>query len=79
VQRNLIFHCTAIDPQGCERGIGRAFSAKDARALAWVAVFRHTRVPVPLSIPEGWQFQTMRFSRDFSAIQGGVPSFQHDR
>jgi hypothetical protein len=71
VQRQPVFHCTAVDPQGRERGTGRALTAEDARALAWVDEFRHTRVPVPLRIPDGWDFHTMRFSRDLSAILRG--------
>jgi hypothetical protein len=67
-QRQPIFHCTAIDPEARERGVGRARTAKDARALAWINVFRHTQVPIPLKIPEGWLFQTMRFSADLNAI-----------
>ena len=68
VQRHPIFHCTAVDPEGRERGVGRARTAEDARALAWINVFRHTPVPIPLGIPDGWQFQTMRFSPDLNAI-----------
>jgi hypothetical protein len=68
VQRQLIFHCTAVDPEGRERGIGRARTAADASALAWINVFRHTPVAVPLEIPHGWLFPTMRFSADLNAI-----------
>jgi hypothetical protein len=68
VQRQPIFHCTAVDPEGRERGVGRARTAEDARALAWINVFRHTPVAIPVEIPEGWLFQTMRFSLDLNAI-----------
>jgi hypothetical protein len=70
VQHQPIFHCTALDPDGRERVVGRARATEDARALAWINVFRHTAVPIPLEIPDGWQFQTMRFSRDLNAILG---------
>ena len=56
VQHQPIFHCTALDPDGRERGVGRARATEDARALAWINVFHHTAVPIPLEIPDGWQF-----------------------
>ena len=68
VQRQPIFHCTALDPEGRERGVGRARTAGDARALAWINVFRHTPVLIPLEIPDGWHFQTMRFSRELNEL-----------
>jgi hypothetical protein len=71
VQCQRIFHCTAVDPEGRERGVGRARTAEDARALAWINVFRHTPVAVPVEIPDGWLFQTMRFSADLNAILRG--------
>ena len=70
VQHQPIFHCTALDHDGRERGVGRARATEDARALAWINVFHHTAVPIPLEIPDGWQFRAMRFSRDLNAILG---------
>src|SRR6476619_4822853 len=49
-----------VDPEGHERGVGRAITFKDARALAWINVFRsaHCLDPreVPLEIPNSCVF-----------------------
>jgi hypothetical protein len=70
----------AVDPKGGERGIGRARTAEDARALAWISVFRHTTVRIPLKIPQGWLFPMMRFSADLNAfLSNGKPQQKEDR
>ena len=67
-----VWWCCAVDPAGNEQGIGRAITFKDARALAWINLFRHCLDPreVPLEIPDDWKFQMMRFSANLNALLG---------